>query len=95
MYYHRFCKQAVHNQDLQTFSQYFVFKGDLIQMCNGGDLVLIVRHSLMHVVYAFTQQQENILWTKFCRSGIFSSFMLSIQRSFLIQLKKKKLLTVF
>lgn len=63
--------QAVHNQDLQTFSQYFVFKGDLIQMCNGSDLVLRVKRSLMHVVYAFTQQQENILQPKFCRSGFF------------------------
>lgn len=66
MYYHRFCKQAMHSQDLQKFSQYFVSKGDFIQMYNGGDLVLSMKHSLMHVVYAFTQQQENILQTKFC-----------------------------
>lgn len=52
-------------------------------MYNGGDLVLNMRHSLMHVVYAFTQQQENIHQTKFCRSVYFCTFVLSIQRSFL------------
>lgn len=86
MYYQRFCRQAVHNQDLQKFSQYFVSKGDLIQTYNGGDLVVDMRHSLMHMVYAFTQQQENILHTKFCRSRYFCSFILSIQRSSLTKL---------
>lgn len=57
-----------------------------MQMYNGGDLALSMRHSLMHVVYAFTQQQENILQTKFCRSGYFCSFILSIQKSFLSKL---------
>lgn len=86
MYYQRFCRQALHNQDLQKFSQYFVSKGDLIQMYSGGDLVVDMRHSLMHMVYAFTQQQENILHTKFCRSRYFCFFILSIQRSSLTKL---------
>lgn len=38
-------------------------------MYNGGDLVLNMRHSLMHVVYYLSQQQENLLQTKFCRAG--------------------------
>lgn len=66
----------MHNQDVQKFSQNFVSCWDLLQMNNGGDLVVDRRHSVMYVPYAFTQQQENILQAKFCWFGLFCVFIL-------------------